>query len=98
MTNPIDIVHDIDSTYRGVVKFFSKPEREIQFTDASTLLLGLISINPPVNALAIAEFLQKWSALTILPETAIARDAFIAAVHQLYSLEVRSDGEDDNSV
>jgi hypothetical protein len=98
MTNPLDLEHAIHRAYTAIVKFFSTAEHPLQFGDASTLLLGLISINPPPNAMSIAEFLEKWSALTINRECAIAREAFAAAVHQLYSLEACSDGGDDDSL
>jgi hypothetical protein len=96
LTNPIDIVAALHRAYVSVVKGFGDAAGWINTEDASLLLLCLVATNPPVNAVSMARFLQKWAPLTLMPEAAPARHAFVSGVEQMYSMGLVAVGGDED--
>jgi predicted nucleic acid-binding protein len=57
MTNPIDLMHHVYQILRALAAFFASTEKFLSFDDTLTLLLALMLISPPGNA--IAAFVSK---------------------------------------
>ena len=83
MTNPIDIMKHIHSLTVSLAQFFGSESGMLSFDDMLTLLLALISTDPPVNCVSIMKFIDKWQEVQLNDIVANAKDFFIAAVSQL---------------
>jgi hypothetical protein len=94
LTNPIDISVVLQRAYALLLKFFGDSQASVQPADAGMLLLCLVAVNPPSNAVSMARFLKKWTALNLVPAALPAREAFIDAVDQIASMEKPDDDEE----
>jgi hypothetical protein len=83
MTNPIDLVSRIDQILVQLASFFSVEEGFLSFDDTLGLLLALLSIGPPSNAVAIARFLRTWECVLLSQHSSHASSVFIAAVEHI---------------
>jgi hypothetical protein len=85
MTNPIDLLHYVHQILGTLATIFAAGEAFLSFDDTLTLLLALLSISPPVNAVALAAFVTKWDDVQLSNVLSIARNYFVAAVEQIVS-------------
>jgi hypothetical protein len=85
MTNPIDLMSHVGGILQKLATFYASEEGFLSFDDTLTLLLALLCLNPPSNALAIREFVAKWSKVQLSRGLEFAKDYFIAAVDQIQS-------------
>jgi hypothetical protein len=83
MTNPIDMLHALHQILGMLATGFAAGEQFLTFDDTLTLLLALLSLSPPVNAIAIASFVTKWDPVQLSSAVSVARNYFIAAVDQI---------------
>ena len=83
MTNPIDIIMHVHHILGKLATYFASNEGFISFDDTLTLLLALLSISPPVNAIAISKFLTKWACVQISSLVNVAMNYYLAAVEQM---------------
>jgi hypothetical protein len=83
MTNPIDLVHYVHQVLGTLATCFAAGEHFLSFDDTLTLLLALLSLAPPVNAIGIAAFIQKWEAVQLSSVLSVSKNYFIAAVEQI---------------
>jgi hypothetical protein len=83
MTNPIDLMHHVHTTLGGLAKLFANKEQFLSFDDTLTLLLAVMSLSPPVNALAISRFVVKWEQVQLSSVVQLAKNYFVAAVEQI---------------
>jgi hypothetical protein len=83
MTNPIDLVHYVHQILGTLATGFAAGEYFLSFDDTLTLLLALLSLSPPVNAIAIAAFVQKWEVVQLSNVVSVAKNYFVAAVEQI---------------
>jgi hypothetical protein len=88
LTNPIDIVVILQRAYALLLKFFGDSQASVSPADAGMLLLCLVAVNPPSNAVSMARFLKKWALLNLVSAALTAREAFINAVEQIASMEI----------
>ncbi|EAY04018.1 hypothetical protein TVAG_055040 [Trichomonas vaginalis G3] len=91
MTNPIDLMKHVHTTISALAQYFGGDGEMLSFDDTLTLLLGLMSLSPPSNAISIAKFVDKWSCIQLSDIVGRAKDFFIAAVEMLM------EGEDIDS-
>ena len=82
MTNPIDLMKHVHNILLAIAKLFwgGKP---MSFDDTFTLLLALMSLSPPANAVSIAKFVSKWDDIQLSPVVGMSKNYFIAAIEQL---------------
>jgi hypothetical protein len=83
MTNPIDLMHHVMVVLEALAATFGADEGCLSFDDTLLLLMSIMSLNPPSNAIAICAFLRKWEAIQLCPLMADAMNYFIVAVDQL---------------
>lgn len=83
MTNPIDMIMHVHHILNKLATFFAGNEGFISFDDTLTLLLALLSVSPPVNAVAISRFLMKWACVQISSLVNVAMNYYLAAVEQM---------------
>jgi hypothetical protein len=83
MTNPIDLMHYVHQTLGTLATCFAAGEHFLSFDDTLTLLLALLSLAPPVNAIGIAAFVQKWESVQLSSVVSVAKNYFVAAVEQI---------------
>jgi hypothetical protein len=81
MTNPIDLMHHVMVTLRELAAGFAADEGCLSFDNTLRLLMALVSLRPPSNA--IASFLGKWEAVQLCSLLTHAMNYFIVAVRQL---------------
>jgi hypothetical protein len=90
MTNPIDLVHYVHQVLGDLATCFAAGEHFLSFDDTLTLLLAVLSLAPPVNAIGIASFVQKWEAVQLSSVVSVAKNYFVAAVGQI---QIFGDGQ-----
>jgi hypothetical protein len=83
MTNPIDLMYYVHQILGTLATCFAAGEHFLSFDDILTLLLALLSLSPPVNAIAIAAFVQKWESVQLSSVVSVAKNYFVAAVEQI---------------
>jgi hypothetical protein len=83
MTNPIDLMHYVHEILGTLATYFASNEQFLSFDDTLTLLLALMSLSPPTNAIAIAAFVTKWDSVQLSSVVSIAKNYFVAAVEQI---------------
>jgi hypothetical protein len=83
MTNPIDMLVHVNQILGKLAGFFASGEGFLSFDDTMTLLLALLSIDPPCNALAIAGFVEKWECVQLSNTVAFSAKYLVAAVNQI---------------
>jgi hypothetical protein len=83
MTNPIDLMHYVHEILGTLATFFASKEQFLSFDDTLTLLLALMSLSPPANAIAISSFVSKWSEVQLSSVVTISKNYFVAAVEQI---------------
>jgi hypothetical protein len=83
MSNPIDLMYFVHEILGTLATHFASQERFLAFDDTLTLLLALMSLCPPVNAVAIAAFVTKWDSVQLSSVVSIAKNYFVAAVGQI---------------
>jgi hypothetical protein len=83
MTNPIDLLNHVHETLGLLAAHFGSAGDFVSFDDMMTLLLALMSVNPPENAIAIAGFLTKWERVQLSCVIAFAKNAYCGAVDQI---------------
>jgi hypothetical protein len=83
MTNPIDLLHYVHQILGTLATGFAAGEQFLAFDDTLTILLALLSLSPPVNAIAITAFVTKWNDVQLSSVMSVARNYFIAAVEQI---------------
>jgi hypothetical protein len=83
MTNPIDLMYYVHTILGSLASFFASTEKFLSFDDTLTLLLALMSISPPGNAIAIAAFVSKWEPVQLSSVVSVAKNYFVAAVEQI---------------
>lgn len=94
---PIDIIMKICYSLTDIIKFFSRDaNHKLAFDDTKVLLLVLVSISAPSNAVAIARFLHKWREICINDDMIKAVNTFIASVKVIYSIEEIVDEENQD--
>jgi hypothetical protein len=83
MTNPIDLLNHVHETLGILAAHFGSAGDFVSFDDMMTLLLALMSVNPPENAIAIAAFLTKWERVQLSRVITFAKNAYVGAVDQI---------------
>jgi hypothetical protein len=83
MTNPIDLMYYVHTILGSLASFFASSEKFLSFDDTLTLLLALMSIGPPGNAIPIASFVSKWEPVQLSSVVSVAKNYFVAAVEQI---------------
>jgi hypothetical protein len=83
MSNPIDLMHYVHDTLGKLATYFASSEQFLSFDDILTLLLALMSLSPPANAIAIGAFVTKWDSVQLSDMVSIAKNYFVAAVEQI---------------
>ncbi|OHT09919.1 hypothetical protein TRFO_04477 [Tritrichomonas foetus] len=97
MNNPLDIMLSLLAAQKQIAKYFKDDEQPLTFKETATLMLVLMSVSPPINAVSIALFLKKWGDIHLLPECEQAKDIFIAAVELIYNLDFNDGNDEDES-
>ena len=87
MTNPIDLMKHVHSIIQALAQFFGSETGVLSFDDTLTLLLALMSLSPPVNAVSICKFVEKWKDVQLDDIVGRSKDFFIAAVETLMTPE-----------
>jgi hypothetical protein len=93
MTNPIDLLFHVNQILGKLAAFFASSEGFMSFDDTLTLLLALLSIDPPPNALAIAEFVQKWECIQLSASIASSGSYFVSAVRQIQVFHTQKESQ-----
>ena len=88
MTNPLDLMFHIHFVVQKLANNFGKEGTFLAFDDTLTLLIALIAINPPVNAISIREFMAKWENLQMSPYVKMDKDYYVAAIDHIMSIEL----------
>jgi hypothetical protein len=83
MTNPIDLMFHVHVTLGQLARLFANKEQFLSFDDTLTLLLAVMSLSPPVNAIAIARFVVKWEQVQLSSVVQLAKNYFVAAVEHI---------------
>jgi hypothetical protein len=83
MCNPIDLMYYVHKILGTLATYFASQEQFLSFDDTLTLLLALMSLCPPTNAVAIASFVTKWDCVQLSSLVSIAKNYFVAAVEQI---------------
>jgi hypothetical protein len=83
MTNPIDLMNHVMTVLGELAASFAAGERCLSFDDTLILMMAVMSLNPPANAVAIAAYLRKWERVQLCAIVAHATNYFVAAVQQL---------------
>jgi hypothetical protein len=85
MTNPIDILYRVYLALNSLAQYFASSTDVLflSFDDTLTLLLALMSMSPPGNAVAIAAFVERWQPLLLSQSLSLAKNYFVAAVHEI---------------
>jgi hypothetical protein len=89
MTNPIDLMYHVHATLGSLASLFANDELFLAFDDTLTLLLALMSLSPPVNAVPISRFVVQWEPVQLSSVIQVAKNYFIAAVEQIQGCKVR---------
>lgn len=87
MTNPIDLMVRVNDVIKTLAQFFGSEIGVLSFDDTLTLFLGLMSLSPPANAVAIAKFVEKWSELLLSDVTKNSKNFYFAAIDHILKLE-----------
>jgi len=87
MMNPIDLMLHIHKAVKTIRRYFSTDAKDLTYDDTKLLLLVLISVSPPSNAVSIARFLFHWKDLHLNPVIKDATMYFIGAVEIIFSIE-----------
>jgi hypothetical protein len=88
MTNPIDLMHHVHKTLGNLASIFGSHQDFLSFDDTLTLLLALMSLSPPGNAVAIAGFVVMWEPVQLSSVVQLAKNYFVAAVKQIQGFEL----------
>jgi len=91
MTNPIDLMKHVHTILIALAQSFGTEGMALSFDDTLTLLLALISISPPANAVSICKFVEKWDDIQLSTVVGIAKNYLIAAVETLLKPEEMKD-------
>jgi hypothetical protein len=83
MTNPIDLLYCVNQILKDLARFFASDEGFLAFDDTIGLLLALLSISPPSNAIAIVSFLSRWECVPLSQNLLHAATMFGAAVEHI---------------
>jgi hypothetical protein len=83
VTNPIDLMHYVHTILGSLARLFATSDQFLSFDDTLTLLLALLSINPPGNAIPIAQFVVKWEPVQISSVVSLAKNYFVVAVEHI---------------
>ena len=86
MTNPIDLMKHVHTILMSLTKYFGNG-KTMSFDDTFILLLSFMSLSPPVNAVSIAKFVDKWDCLHLSNTVSLSKKYYIAAVKHLISFE-----------
>jgi hypothetical protein len=86
LTNPIDLMHYVHKILGTLATGFAAGEQFLSFDDTLTLLLALLSLSPPVNAIAISAFVMKWETVQLSSVLSVGKNYFIAAVEHIRML------------
>jgi hypothetical protein len=95
LTNPIDIMRTVYEAERIIVRYFGEEREKLEFKELTVLMLSLLAVNPPANAVSIALFVQDWDALKMVPIVGKAAEVFIAAVNYIFTQEALCVEEED---
>ena len=97
MTNPIDLMKHVHTIIQSLATYFGSETGMLSFDDTLTLLLALMSLSPPVNAVSICKFVEKWKDVQLDDIVGRSKDFFIAAVETLMTEEeMKIDGEEED--
>lgn len=89
MTNPIDLMYHVNKILNALATFFASNEGFLSFDDTLTLLIALMSISPPSNAISISKFVNRWEIVQISSVVSIAKNYFIAAIEEIQNFGKR---------
>jgi hypothetical protein len=89
MTNPIDLLYCVNQGLLELAKYFASDSGFLSFDDTLGLLLALLSIAPPSNAIGIASFLRDWRCVTLSQSLVHAENFFSAAVEHIGGFAIR---------
>jgi hypothetical protein len=81
VTNPIDLMFSVHQVHRFVRAVFNQPSfttREEMF-----LVTALLSLQPPVNLVAIARFVTQWASMLLVPVIGQSQGLLIAGIEWL---------------
>ena len=87
MTNPIDLMKHVHTIILSLASYFGSESGMLSFDDTLTLLLALMSLSPPSNAVSITKFVEKWQNVQLDDIVGKSKDFFIAAVETLLTEE-----------
>jgi hypothetical protein len=84
MTNPIDLMQYVLTIMGNLAQHFGGggQDQVLASDDMLALLFALLSISPPGNAIAIADFLVRWQPLQ-LSNLSLPADYFVIAVQEI---------------
>ena len=94
MTNPIDLMKHVHTILISLTKYFGGG-KTMSFDDTFILLLALISLSPPVNAVSIAKFVNKWDCVHLSNTVSLSKKYYIAAVKHLISFDEEETEEEE---
>jgi hypothetical protein len=85
ITNPIDLVNYVHRVLGALAQYFGSDVEELflSFDDTMTLLLALMALAPPANAIGIADCVTMWEPLQVSSVLGLARNYFVCAVEQI---------------
>lgn len=95
LTNPIDLMIHVVTALKELAQYFGSETGVLSFDDTMTLFLGLTSLAPPSNAVAIAKFCQKWHEVQISSVIKEAENFYIAAIDSIMKLDDIASIEED---
>lgn len=93
MYSPIDLILHIYKACNHLKSYFSKSAAILSEKHLNVLLLVLISVAPPSNAVSIARFIHHWQDFSTKPEAKPFVANFIGAVELLYNFTETMDEE-----
>lgn len=96
LTNPIDLLMTLHKAQQEIARYFGDREKRLEFQETTTLMLALLAVNPPSNAISIARFLTRWKELTIFEDANNARNLFISAIQRICAFECEYEYEEDD--
>jgi hypothetical protein len=91
LTNPIDMMRVVHAARLMITHYFGGTGPPLEFKDVTVLMLALISVNPPPNAVSIARFLRHWAAIKMMEEIGKTAELFVAAVEYIFTHEALDD-------
>jgi hypothetical protein len=93
LTNPADLLYKLHQGYLSIAKHFTGDNDPLTFDETTTILMGVLAVNPIPNIIALARFLKKWMTLSLVQGADDTVELFIAAVERI--LPLNGGGEDE---